>query len=205
VLKVIFSHDHVARGRGISRQSHIFLSNLSRRSADLDIRPTRFERSGERILSLAVIVRIAVAVVAAAGAAAPAASVLLSLPHGLPSTIIFGLCERLPNQTTASHKLDELAFCLIFRLALRTFFRAKRLNWPAYQPVTPGGVSLHRGRLSIMRSARRPTTKRCHQSCLSQKMNRFAANDAREASHPLQLSKRQPQFSALRGFSNPWE
>jgi hypothetical protein len=40
--------------------------------------------------------------------------------------------------------------------------------------------------------------------CLSQKMNRFAANDAREASHPLQLAQRQPQFSALRGFSNPW-
>jgi hypothetical protein len=70
VLQIILGQNGITRRSRIARQRHIFLGNMSRRTADFDFRPRALEAACERIVTLPVI-------------AATTSSVLLSLPHQL--------------------------------------------------------------------------------------------------------------------------
>ncbi len=108
VLKIIL-RQHLITGRfRIPCQRDILLGDMGGRAANLDIRPVRLERPGQRILTFAVLLvtTIAVVIIIIAAAAATAA-MLMSLPHGLPFSIVI---EQLPNperhQSAARHLHD---------------------------------------------------------------------------------------------------
>ncbi len=70
VLHVILRQHGIAGRQRITRQRHVFFSDMRRRAAELHIRARALEASGQRILRLAI--------------AAATSAVLLSLPHWLP-------------------------------------------------------------------------------------------------------------------------
>ena len=101
MLKIVFRHDRVTRGRSISCKQHVFFRDLRGGAAYLHVGSARLEVSGERILRLSVIrvagvavIIVVIIIIVAIAAPAPAAPVLLSLPHGLPSIVIVGKRER---------------------------------------------------------------------------------------------------------------
>lgn len=79
VLQVVLREHRVAARLRVPGEGHIFFSDMSRRSAQLDVRPRAFEAARQRILALAALIA-AIAIIAPASSA-----VLLSLPHGLHS------------------------------------------------------------------------------------------------------------------------
>ncbi|HRD78803.1 MAG TPA: hypothetical protein PK264_23175, partial [Hyphomicrobiaceae bacterium] len=76
VLQIVLSEHRIAGTQRIARERHVLFGNQGRGAADLDVRAVAFEIPGERIVALAVVV--------VPTAATP---VLLSLPHGLSSSL----------------------------------------------------------------------------------------------------------------------
>ncbi len=85
MLQVILCEHFVAGSFCIASERDVLLGNMSRSTPDLYIGPVRLERAGQRILALAIIVIIIVVALVTA-TAAPA--ILMSLPHGLPFSIL---------------------------------------------------------------------------------------------------------------------
>ena len=80
VLHIVFSQHRIARRVRITRQRHVFLGDMRRRATEFDVRTGALKAACQRILRLAVTIRIP-------PAAAPV--VLLTLPHGLPFYVSF--------------------------------------------------------------------------------------------------------------------
>lgn len=84
VLQVILRKHFITGRFGIAGERDVLLGNMSRSTPNLNIGAVRLESAGQRVLALAIIVIIVVALVTAT--AAPA--ILMSLPHGLPFSIL---------------------------------------------------------------------------------------------------------------------
>jgi hypothetical protein len=79
VLKIIFRQHRIAGRERVTSQRNVFLGNVRRRATDFHIRPRTLEAAHQRVLGFAVVVVVVPTATAA---------VLLSLPHGLPFTIV---------------------------------------------------------------------------------------------------------------------
>jgi len=87
VLQIILGEDVVAGGLGIAGELHVFLGDMGRCAAHLHIRAVRLEAAREGVLSLSVAGMVIVVVVVDV-VAATATAMLLSLPHGLPISLL---------------------------------------------------------------------------------------------------------------------
>lgn len=87
VLQVIFSQHAVTGRQRIAGERYIFLSYVRRRSAHLNVGPGALKTAGQRVLRFAVVVIATVIIVIVVAAAT--ATILLSLPHGLPFTLLW--------------------------------------------------------------------------------------------------------------------
>jgi hypothetical protein len=100
------------------------------------------------------------------------------LPHGLPSTL-FGIRKR-HTKNAVSPRLMNWSLVQIVDQLLRTDFR---VFGPAIAPGTPGRISGFRSNLEedcSQRDCSSPRYEAVSQIPISQKINRLAANDARE-------------------------
>ncbi len=101
VLQVVFGEDVVAGGLRIAGELKIFLGDMGRRAPHLHIRTVRLEAASEGVLSLPVAgMTIIIVVVVVDVVAATATAMLLSLPHGLPISLLSFLISR-ARQTSA--------------------------------------------------------------------------------------------------------
>lgn len=82
VLQVVLSQNRVTGRLRVACERDVLLRDMSRRTAQFDVRPRTFEATRQRVLTFAVLVIIVVVIIVAAAAAS---AVLLSLPHGLHS------------------------------------------------------------------------------------------------------------------------
>jgi hypothetical protein len=100
MLEIVFSKYWITRRLGIARQLHVLLGDMRRVTANFNIGTCGLEAASQRVLALAVVVAIIVAVaaviitvttmaVATATATAATSAILLSLPHGLPFSMMF--------------------------------------------------------------------------------------------------------------------
>jgi hypothetical protein len=95
MLEIVLGQNRVAGGLGVAGQLHVFFSDVRRIAANFDIGTSRLEAPSQRVLAFAVVVIVAAALVMAAAVAvaivrsATASAILLSLPHGLPFSVMF--------------------------------------------------------------------------------------------------------------------
>jgi hypothetical protein len=75
MLQIVLRQDRISGRLGVTRQRHVFLGNVSRRATDLDVWAIALKIASQRILSAGLAI------------ASAASAVLLSLPHGLPSSM----------------------------------------------------------------------------------------------------------------------
>ena len=99
VLEVVLSQDVIAGRLRIARQLQVFLGNMRRCTPDLDVGSVGLKAPRQRILAFAVVIIIVVVVVLIVIATASTA-MLLSLPHGLPiSLLTFVMCTQTASTT----------------------------------------------------------------------------------------------------------
>ena len=87
VLEIILAKNQIAGADGVTRQGHIFFSDMLGGATDFYIRTTRFEAARQRALPLAC--TTAATSTTTCAASATAVLLLLSLPHEAPT----GDCE----------------------------------------------------------------------------------------------------------------
>jgi hypothetical protein len=89
VLQIVFGEDVVAGGLRIAGELQIFFGDMGRRAPHLHIRTVRLEATSEGVLSLPVAGMVIIVVVVVVDVvAATATAMLLSLPHGLPISLL---------------------------------------------------------------------------------------------------------------------
>ena len=85
VLIIVFRRDRIARRVRVARELDVFLGDMRRRSANLDVGTVRFEHPRHGILVFAMIIIVVVIIVVAAAHAL----VVLNVSHGLPVADLF--------------------------------------------------------------------------------------------------------------------
>jgi hypothetical protein len=78
----------------VTRELHVLFGDMGRIAADFDIRSRGLEAPSQRVLAFAVVIVAAALVMIGAVAvvvicSATASAILLSLPHGLPFSVMF--------------------------------------------------------------------------------------------------------------------
>lgn len=98
VLQIILGQNRITRGLGVPCERNVFLRDVGGRAPHFHVGPIRFEAADQRVLAFAMVIVPVAMVAMSVAVAATAASVLLSLPHGLPfsSVMPFG-CILIPH------------------------------------------------------------------------------------------------------------
>ncbi|CCB68116.1 membrane protein of unknown function [Hyphomicrobium sp. MC1] len=87
VLEIVLSEHRIARRQRIARQADVLLGDMRGRTANLHVGPRTLEAAHQRILRFAVIIIVVVS--------SATATVLLTLPHGLPFMLVgIAICAR---------------------------------------------------------------------------------------------------------------
>ncbi len=93
VLEIILREDGIAGRKRIARERDVLLGDMRRRATDFDVRPRTLEAAHQRILRFAVVIIVV---------STAATTVLLSLPHGLPFTLVDILTSTRAHQRWAA-------------------------------------------------------------------------------------------------------
>jgi hypothetical protein len=90
MLEIVLGQNRVAGGLGVAGQLHVFFGDVRRIAANFDIGTSRLEAPSQRVLAFVVAALVMAAAVAVAIVrSATASAILLSLPHGLPFSVMF--------------------------------------------------------------------------------------------------------------------